>query len=240
MGLSSGMSRRGGRGCSYKGKRYVLRCSLCKLIRMLLPRKPLNLADYWRSRAKQYGRCSVLHAAHKEEDFEPVTDRQKAVLFPLLKSELNGSESNVLDFGCGPGRFTSDLAKLIGGTAIGVDITPELLDLAPLSPSISYQRMEMGILPFPNAFFDIVWSCLVLGGIPDRQIGRSIAEIDRVLRPGGLFFYTENTAKVANADYWFFRDEEAYIRLAGFCNPRRLGAYDDMGQTITVFAGRKP
>lgn len=210
-----------------------------KLIRIAVPKKHSNLTDYWRDRARQYGKRSVLNMAHGEEEFDVVTAYQKQLLFPLLKSELNGSEAIILDFGCGPGRFTSGLAELIGGTVIGVDITPELLYLAPKSPSVSYQCIGIGTLPFPNASFDVVWSCLVLGGIPDGQIEQSLAEFERVLRPGGLFFYVENTVNVASADYWFFRDEDTYIQLAAFCNPRKLGNYEDMGQTITIFAGRK-
>jgi SAM-dependent methyltransferase len=209
------------------------------LTKLSRPKKYSNLTDYWRDRARRHGKRSVLNMAHGEEAFESVTDYQKQILFPLLKFELSGSESAVLDFGCGPGRFTPGLAELIGGAAIGVDITPELLKLAPISPSVSYQCIGTGTLPFPDSSFDVVWSCLVLGGIPDGQIEQSIAEIDRVLRPGGVFFYVENTAYEASADYWFFRDEEAYMKLASFCNPRKLGNYEDMGQTITIFVGRK-
>src|ERR1019366_4944371 len=209
------------------------------LIKLSASKKHANLTDYWRDRARRHGKRSVLNMAHGEEEFESVTDYQKQLLFPLLKSELSGSESAVLDFGCGPGRFTIGLAELIGGTAIGVDITPELLKLAPISPSVSYQCIGTGTLLFPDSSFDVVWSCLVLGGIPDEQIEQSIAEFERVLRPGGLFFYVENTANAASADYWFFRDEDTYARLAAFCKPQVLGRYEDMGQTITIFAGRK-
>lgn len=210
-----------------------------RLIRLAVPKKHSNLTDYWRGRARQYGKRSVLNMAHGEEEFDAVTDYQKQLLFPLLKSELNGSEATMLDFGCGPGRFTSGLAELIGGSAIGVDITPELLELAPKSPSVSYQCIGTGTLPFPDSSFDVVWSCLVLGAIPDGQVEQSIAEIERVLRPGGLFFYVESTANAANLHYFYFRDEDTYIRLAAFCNPRKLGNYEDMGQTITIFAGKK-
>lgn len=144
----------------------------------------------------------------------------------------------MLDFGCGPGRFTNGLAEQIGGMAVGVDITPELLELAPASPFVRYQRIGAGALPFSDSSFDVVWSCLVLGGIPDGQVDKTLAEINRVLRPDGLFFFVENTAQVANADYWFFRDEDAYMQLAAFCNPEVLGAYEDIGQKITIFAGR--
>lgn len=201
--------------------------------------KEHDLTDYWRNRARQHGRHSVLNMAHGREQFHAVTDHQKQFLFPLLKSRLNGTEALALDFGCGPGRFTAGLAELIGGSAIGVDITPELLELAPRSPSASYQLIGAGALPFADGCFDVVWSCLVLGGIPDGQVEQSIAEIARVLRPGGLFFFVENTARQANASYWFFRDENVYVRMAGFCQPEVLGRYQDIGEKITIFAGRK-
>ncbi|MBV5330021.1 MAG: class I SAM-dependent methyltransferase [Chlorobium sp.] len=210
------------------------------LYKLFMPKKPSSLLEYWRDRANRYGKLSVLNIAHRDQEFDAVTDYQKQLLFPLLKIKLNGSETNTLDFGCGPGRFTSGLAELIGGSVIGVDITPELLKLAPEFPFVSYKCIETGVLPFCDSSFDVVWSCLVLGGIPNKHIEQSIAEIERVLRPGGLFFYVENTAKAANTEYWFFRDKDTYIHLAAFCKPQMLGHYVDMGQEITIFAGNKP
>jgi len=209
------------------------------LIQLSASKKHSNLADYWKDRAKRYGKRSVLNIAHGEDQFDSVTDFQQKTLFPLLNAELVGSEKVVLDFGCGPGRFTRGLSELIDGHAVGVDITPELLELAPKSPNVLYQCIDSGILPFPDFSFDVVWSCLVLGGIPDDHIQKTISEIERVLRPQGLFFYAENTSKAANSGYWFFRDENNYIRLGSFCKSRVIGSYEDMGQTITVFAGRK-
>ena len=177
--------------------------------------------------------------AHRVEDYDAVTDHQKKVLFPLLQSELDGSEASVLDFGCGPGRFTAALAELVDGKATGVDITSELLALAPKLPSVKYECIDTATLPFPDSSFDVVWSCLVLGGIPDGLVEQSISEIQRVLKPNGLFFFVENTEAAANMKYWFFRSKEAYLQLADFSRPRVVGQYADAGQTISVFAGRK-
>ena len=210
-----------------------------RLIKRSAPEKHINLTDYWRERARRHGKRSVINISHGEEEFDAVTDYQKQLLFPLLKARLSGSETIGLDFGCGPGRFTTGVAEIIGGSVIGVDIAPELIALAPKSPRVSYQVIGTGALPFKDSYFDVVWSCLVLGGIPDGKIAQSIAEIERVLRPGGLFFYVENTAKAANGSYWFFRDEATYVRLAEFCKPQILGRYQDMGEEITIFAGKK-
>lgn len=199
-----------------------------------------TLTEYWQARARRYGRRSVLNLAHPEDEYDAVTLRQQQILFPLLKQELRGYEHSLLDFGCGPGRFTGGLAELIDGRAVGVDIVPELLRIAPTSPRVEYRVMEAGgALPFEDASFDIVWSCLVLGGIPEGELHRALAEIDRVLMPGGLFFFAEGTAQQAGSAHWFFRDEARYRDLARFCAPRVIGRYEDVGEAITVFCGRK-
>lgn len=209
------------------------------MLEKLIPNQPADLRKYWQERAKKYGKNSVLNMAHGVDEFEVVTKFQKQFLFPLLKAELEGWETEALDFGCGPGRFTVELAELVGGRVTGVDITPELLELAPTSPAVEYYLIDSNELPFTNALFDLVWCCLVLGGIPNENIKFVLAEIDRVLKPGGLFFFVENTACGPDAKHWFFRSEEAYIQLASFCNPRVLVRYEDVGQPITVFSGRK-
>ena len=204
-----------------------------------MPGEYSTVEAYWSERAKLYGKHSVLNMAHGKKEFDVVTAFQKQVLFPLLESELQGTEKNVLDYGCGPGRFTCDLAKLIGGDAIGVDITQELLNIAPKSQSVTYQIIKSGEIPYADSSFDFVWVCLVLGGIAEEEITKTIIEINRVLRRGGLFFYVENTANAVSTNYWRFRDEATYLRLAAFCNPRVIGHYVDLGQQITIFAGRK-
>jgi SAM-dependent methyltransferase len=210
-----------------------------KLVNIFLAKKPVNLIEFWQDRAIKYGRRSVLNMGHSEEEFEIVTNYQKDKLFPLLKSQLSNWEKLVLDFGCGPGRFTVGLAQLVNGEAIGVDITPQLLALAPEYPAVSYYCISPAKIPFEDASFDVVWACLVLGGIPDRELSNTIIEIERLLKPNGLFFFVENTANESNTSHWFFRDTAAYIRIAKFCNPKILGSYEDLGQTISIFAGRK-
>lgn len=206
---------------------------------VLAPRRHANLADYWHKRAETYGRRSVLNLIHENASFDAITQLQKDLLFPLFISELTGGETTVLDFGCGPGRFTDSLAELIGGTAVGVDITPNLIALAPPSERVRYMCITSARLPFPDSSFDIIWSCLVLGAIPDCDLQEHLSEIDRVLKPKGLFFFVENTAVEKSTGYWFFREEKTYIDLAGFCRPAVLSRYYDASQRISVFSGRK-
>lgn len=117
----------------------------------------------WSERAKRYGVRGVLNLGHREGEIEEVTQRQKEEIFPHLESALNGTEERILDYGCGPGRFTSALAKLIRGTAVGVDPTQHFLNLAPQSHDVTYHLMRDSVVPQEDKYFDVVWICLVLG-----------------------------------------------------------------------------
>jgi SAM-dependent methyltransferase len=99
--------------------------------------------------------------------------------------------SVVLDLGCGAGTDLLIAAQMTGpsGRAIGVDMTPSMLERARAS------AREMGIdhldlheslieaLPVEDASVDVVISNGVIDLVPDKDA--VMDEIDRVLRPGG-------------------------------------------------------
>ncbi|MDF1791890.1 MAG: class I SAM-dependent methyltransferase [Thalassobaculaceae bacterium] len=90
---------------------------------------------------------------------------------------------HALDIGCGEGRFCRVMRDL-GLTTIGIDPTEPLLDRArALDPDGDYRAAVAEDLPFADASFDLVVSYLTLIDIPD--IDRAIAEMTRVLKPGG-------------------------------------------------------
>jgi ubiquinone/menaquinone biosynthesis C-methylase UbiE len=81
--------------------------------------------------------------------------------------------------------------KILGGAKPGVtsDVTDE-----PLASLQSSEVVDAPIeaLPFPDASFDFVVGTLVLCSVRDPQ--RALAEIRRVLRPGGRFVFIEHVA----------------------------------------------
>jgi ubiquinone/menaquinone biosynthesis C-methylase UbiE len=216
------------------------RCLLIDLMSFISLSKRNDGNNYWDNRAWKYGRRAVLNIGHTEHEIEEVTKKQKMVIFPLLQSYINGTEKVVLDFGCGPGRFTVDLAHLIDGKAIGVDPIRRFLHVAPRNERIEYLLLVNGIIPCNDESIDIVFVCLVLGGITEiNELHNSISEIGRVLQRGGLLFLIENTSDKTNAEYWHFRSPEAYCKLINFAPLKVLSNYEDLGETITVMAGRK-
>jgi SAM-dependent methyltransferase len=199
-----------------------------------------RLSKYWDKRATDYGKRSVLNLGHGPEEFEHVTTYQKKILFPELKSQLNGTERTLLDFGCGPGRFTEDLARIIGGRAIGVDPIERLLKLAPRGDDVEYRQLHHARIPCPTSSADVVWSCLVLGCIPNQKaLLCAVEEIERVLKPGGLLFLIECTDVKPTPGHVQFRSVEAYRELFSFAPLTVLSQYDDLGDTNSVMAGRK-
>jgi arsenite methyltransferase len=97
----------------------------------------------------------------------------------------------VLDLGCGAGTDLLIAAQMAGpsGRAIGVDMTPSMLERARASgQAMGLTKVELDeslieSLPLEDASVDVVISNGVIDLIPDKDA--VFAEIDRVLRPGG-------------------------------------------------------
>jgi SAM-dependent methyltransferase len=97
----------------------------------------------------------------------------------------------VLDLGCGAGTDLLIAAQMTGpsGRVIGVDMTPAMLERAAASArAMGVEKVELHealieSLPLADASVDVVISNGVLDLVPDKDA--VLAEIDRVLRPGG-------------------------------------------------------
>lgn len=100
---------------------------------------------------------------------------------------------SVLDVGCGAGVDTILAARLAGpsGRAVGVDVVPAMLDRARRNlaetdcNNVSFEEGSAEVLPFTDRSFDVVISNGALNLVPDKL--RALAEVLRVLKPGGRF-----------------------------------------------------
>lgn len=209
-------------------------------LRFRLPGRRHSDLRWWERMASRMGPRAVLHHGHTEEEMAEVTEWQKGILFPLLREQLHGGEHAVLDLGCGPGRFTPALAELVGGRATGVDPIRALLDRAPRHPRVEYRLRRGAEIPLADASVDVVWICLVLMCITDeRDLHRTVEEVDRVLRPGGLLFLVENTQDRPDLKHLRYRSVESYQRLFPTWDLRLVGEYVDLGERISILAGRR-
>lgn len=95
--------------------------------------------------------------------------------------------ARALDLACGTGDITYALHD-VGARTVGLDITARMIELARAKrPDVSKPGFVVGdmmALPFPDASIDLVTTGYGIRNVP--VIAPALAEIRRVLRPGGL------------------------------------------------------
>jgi SAM-dependent methyltransferase len=102
-----------------------------------------------------------------------------------LRRLLGPGSGRCLDIGCGNGVSTAVVAEL-GWTAVGVDVSTELLELA-RGRGLAVQEGAAEALPFEDATFDAAVSVWTHTDIED--FSAALREAARVLRPGAPFVY---------------------------------------------------
>ena len=113
----------------------------------------------------------------------------RRILVDAMGLDPRGQQA--LDVGCGGGLLAEEFARL-GCAVTGIDPSEKSLDAARAHAresglAIDYVRGTGERIPFPNAAFDLAYCCDVLEHVAD--LPRVIAEISRVLKPGGIFLY---------------------------------------------------
>lgn len=105
----------------------------------------------------------------------------------MVSSLLPGSGGDVLDLGCGDGRY----ARLFDGrTYTGLDIGD--YDYSAVSaPNRTFRRASAEDPPFEGCSFDLVFSSFMIEHV--RDIHSSLSRIKALLRPGGAIFVSTGT-----------------------------------------------
>jgi SAM-dependent methyltransferase len=131
------------------------------------------------------------HAGWWQDGFSQGADPEyEEQILPLAEAALVGAP-RVLDVGCGEGQIAR-LARAGGARrVVGVDPTwAQVAEAARRDGGVRYARAGAGTLPFADGAFDAVVACLVFEHI--REVDVAIAEVARVLAPGGRFLFFLN------------------------------------------------
>ncbi len=111
----------------------------------------------------------------------------------LIQLAAPAPGENVLDVGCGTGTLAIALhAKVAPGDVHGIDASPQMIEVANEKSAkagldVDFQVALIEAIPFPEHSFDLVTSSLMLHHLPDDLKRTGLAEIRRVLKPGGRF-----------------------------------------------------
>jgi len=151
-----------------------------------------------------------------------------------LLGDVRGQD--ILEAGCGGGQCSIAFAKQ-GARASGIDLSDEQIAYARRLAAKEgvdvsfYQGDAADLSRFPDSSFDVVFSAYALLYVP--EIERCLAEVQRVLRPGGQFIFSfdhpfrdcfwddeldENTASLARSYFvrgpleWRFSSSREWMR----------------------------
>lgn len=137
--------------------------------------------------------------------------------------------ASVLDLGTGTGRLLPDLATSTGGSVIGVDASPSMLEQARARveasgvEGVELRLGDLAHLPLTDGEVDAVVANMVLHHLPEP--GRVFDEIRRVLKPGGTFLigdflpHDQEWMRESLADQWLGlapEDVRSWLGSAGF------------------------
>lgn len=143
---------------------------------------------------------------------------------PLLDRAAAGrADLRILDCGCGTGNNLRMLRKY--GRAVGIDLTFSGLAYARRQGERLVARASATTLPFSDASFHIVTSFDVIYAFDDETAAMALAEMHRVLRPGGHLVLNVAALPILRGNHsvlggevqrYTRRSLDAHLRRAGF------------------------
>lgn len=109
--------------------------------------------------------------------------------------------NRILDAGCGSGRLLNQLEGL-HAQYVGIDASEELVRLARQEHrDATFLLGDVGKLPFYDDEFDVVFCLATLHHVPGNKLReQAVAELTRVLRPGGFLLLTN--WNLWNVNWW--------------------------------------
>lgn len=133
-------------------------------------------------------------ASYPAHAHNPVMQAEERAMLELMPIDLRGRD--VLDAGCGSGRYILHALRRGASQVTGVDLSPHMLEragteLTAVGHAAQVQLLQGSVdaLPLPDACMDLTISGLVVGHL--QHLHDALAQLHRVTRPGGLILCSD-------------------------------------------------
>lgn len=188
--------------------------------------------------------------------------REKEWKSYFIESFTNKTPLQILDIGCGTGTLTLMLKKVFPTAVVtGLDGDPAILEIA--KRKMKAQQTDIKLvqgfsyeLPFPENYFDIVTSSLMIHHLATDNKHQTFKEVYRVLKPDGEFNIADWGKPGNNSTRLLFylvqlldgfettRDNvngliPGYLEENGFVNVRELKKFNTLLGSISVYKSFK-
>ena len=161
---------------------------------------------HWQSDGYLSRSSAELYDLSVELVFLGCADVMRRQVIPPIAAFARGGRAplRILDVGCGTGRTLLQLSRALPDQRyVGIDLSPFYLErareLLREVPDRSLLCENAEALPFRDGWFDVVTTTYLFHELPAGARRRAMAEMCRVLRPGGLFVL-EDSAQLAEAE----------------------------------------
>jgi SAM-dependent methyltransferase len=161
-------------------------------------------------------------------------ERSVKVLLQLIAAHVELNGARILEWGCGPARLVRHLARLAEDSRMEVFATD--YDRATIEwcksaiPGVTFARNGLQPpLPFPDGFFDVVYSSSVFTHLSEALHYAWLKENFRVVKPAGLVIFTtagdSQKHKLLPAEIPLYEAGELVVRTAPLEGAPRYNAF---------------
>ena len=176
------------------------------------------------------------HARWWQDGFTDGADPEYVEQILPLAATWLGDRRRVLDIGCGEGQVSRLAAGLGAALVVGADLTRSQVEVAQQrGGGPAYLRATTDQLPFADGSFDAAVACLVFEHVD--AVDASLAEVARVLEPGGRFVFFLNHPLLQTPGSGWIDDQimeppEQYWRVGPYLTEQRTTEEVEQGVFI--------